>query len=264
MISTANRIFAIILRQFYVMRSSLPRIVATSMWPTLEMIIWGLLNIYLAQKVDTFTLTTLLGACLLLNVFVRSNIQTMWGFIEDVWGRNIGNILITPISSVELLAGYIVNGFLYMFMGLTIACLFAYMLFDYSIFRIGVSIIPYSINLMLFGWSIGILLICMILRFGASGEHFAWLFAFMLTPLVAVYYPVSVLPPFLQTISWCLPPTYVFESLRQTIQGQPFNADYFLRGLALNGVYLVACGWVFHYQLEKARIRGGLLSMSSE
>ena len=266
MTDTLNRIYAIILRQFYVMRYSPPRILATCFWPTMQMVIWGFLNLFLTQQTNVahITLSTFLGACLILNFFERSNVQTMWGFMEDVWGRNIANVLITPISAIELLAGYILNGFLYMALGVGVACVFAFMLFDYSIFQLGLNIIPYIVNLTIFGWSIGILLICLILRFGASGEHFAWLFAFILTPLVAVYYPVAILPAPMQALSWLLPPTYVFESLREQIAGQPLRMDYFLRGLGLNAVYLLVSGGVFHWELEKARVRGGLLSMSSE
>ena len=54
----------------------------------------------------------------------------------------------------------------------------------------------------------------MIMRVGQSAESFAWAAVFILMPLSGVYYPVSVLPKWLQVISYGLPPAYVFEGMR--------------------------------------------------
>ena len=43
---------------------------------------------------------------------------------------------------------------------------------------------------------------------------------FLLLPLCCVYYPVAVLPGWLQPVAWVLPPTYVFEGLRAVL-GRP-------------------------------------------
>src|SRR3712207_8761664 len=47
-----------------------------------------------------------------------------------------------------------------------------------------------------------------------SAENMAWTIMFLLMPLACVYYPVSILPSWLQALAWALPPTYVFEGMR--------------------------------------------------
>ncbi|MBM5786389.1 MAG: ABC transporter permease, partial [Pelagibacterales bacterium] len=38
------RIFALVLRYFYLIKSSLPRILELMYWPTVQMVLWGLIT----------------------------------------------------------------------------------------------------------------------------------------------------------------------------------------------------------------------------
>jgi ABC-2 type transport system permease protein len=264
MLDSLQRIFALFLRQIYLIRRSPPRWIAYMFWPTMQMVIWGYLNKFLYQQssLANMTFTTLLGANLMLAFFERSNVQIMWGFLEDVWAKNIGNILITPIRPIEMLAGYVLNGLLAVLIGLSAASLFAYCMFDYSLFHVGIYLIPFIFNLILSGWCVGLFLISILFRYGASGEHFGWMAAFVLVPFAAVYYPVSVLPQWAQYISATLPPTHVFEGLRFLIKTQSFNWALFWKAFGLNIFWLIVSLFTFLHQLKKARQRGGLFSMS--
>lgn len=265
MIASLRHIYALFLRQIYLTKRSPPRWIAYMFWPTMEMMIWGYLNkfLYLQQSGVAMTVfTTLLGANLMLGFFQRTNVQTMWGFLEDVWARNIGNILISPIKPIEMLVGYILNGLVAVFIGMTTAIVLSYLIFDYSIFSVGIYLVPLLINLIISGWCVGLLLIAMLFRYGASGEHFGWMAAFIFVPLTAVYYPVSVLPHWVQYISLALPPTHVFEGLRYLVNTGEFNWTMFQHALLLNIFWLFVGFVVFLRQLQSARRRGGLLSMS--
>jgi ABC-2 type transport system permease protein len=83
---------------------------------------------------------------------------------------------------------------------------------------------------------------------------------FILLPLCAVYYPVAVLPPWVAAISWCLPPTYVFEGMRALLLHHAFRGDLMIEAFGINLVYLAAAGFTFRWLLERARIAGTLLS----
>ena len=67
-----------------------------------------------------------------------------------------------------------------------------------------------------------------ILRHGMGAESLAWLAVFMLAPVSAVYYPVSILPVWLQHVAWALPSTHVFEGMRAVMFEHVFRADYLL------------------------------------
>ena len=53
---------------------------------------------------------------------------------------------------------------------------------------------------------------------------------FLFLPLCAVFYPVAVLPSWLQCVAWTLPPTYVFEGMRALVFEHVFRADLMLAG----------------------------------
>lgn len=259
-----RRIFAITYRQLCVIKHSPPRWLTYTFWPTFSMVIWGFFNKFLVQDIalQQFTFSTLLGAALISNFFERSNVNIMFSFLEDVWSRNIGNLLISPIHPLELITGYIVNGMMAMIIGMSFATVLAWFIFGYNVLEFGLFLLPIIVNLVLSGWCIGLLLIAIILRFGPSGESVGWMMAMALSPFIAIFYPVSVLPEAVQHFSWALPPTYMFENMRELIHTRHFNWDYFRTALLLNVGYLVLCIGIFLYQLKKARYRGGLFSMS--
>ncbi len=259
-----RRIYALFLRQIFLIRQSPPRILFYIFWPLLFMLTWGFMNKFLYQQVNTkiFTLSTILGANLLVTMMERSNINTMMGFLEDVWSHNIGNIFISPIRMNEFIIGLILNGFIGMCIGVGSTIFLAYLLFDYNLFTLGAAIAGLSLNLLLTGWGISLLIISVIFRYGTGGEMVGWMLAFVITPFICVYYPVSVLPPPVQIIAWTLPPTYVFESLRELIRTNVFSWDLFYAGLWRNFVFFALALNTFIYALNKARQRGGLLSMS--
>lgn len=258
-----RRIYALFLRQVYLIKQSPPRLLTYIFWPSIFMLIWGFLNKFLYQQTESvqFTMSTLLGANLLSCMMERSNLNIMMGFLEDVWARNIGNILISPIRTYEFIIGLILNGMVAMFIGVGAAYIIAYFVFGYNVFSIGLPMTGFAINLLLTGWSISMIILAIVIRYGASGEMLGWMLAFLITPFICVYYPVAVLPPSLQHIAWALPPTYVFEGLRDLIKTGTFNWSLFIGGLWRNVIFFSGAVSIFVHALNKARQRGGLLSM---
>ena len=82
---------------------------------------------------------------------------------------------------------------------------------------------------------------------------------FLFLPLTCVYYPVSVLPAWLQYVAWSLPPTYVFEGMRALLIDHTFRADLMIESLGLNALYFAAASWVFVRLMASARVHGTLL-----
>jgi ABC-2 type transport system permease protein len=82
---------------------------------------------------------------------------------------------------------------------------------------------------------------------------------FLMLPFTCVYYPVSVLPSWLQVFAWMLPPTYVFEGMRALLIDHVFRADLMLQAFALNAVIFAIGVAVFLFLLRSARREGTLL-----
>jgi ABC-2 type transport system permease protein len=98
-----------------------------------------------------------------------------------------------------------------------------------------------------------------LLRNGMGAESLAWTLMFVLMPLACVYYPVSVLPSWLQAIAWTLPPTYVFEGMRALLMEHVIRIDLMLEAFVLNVLYFAAGVFAFLQLLKSARRVGSLL-----
>ena len=63
-----HRVWAMVLRYFYLLRGSIPRIVELAYWPTMQMLIWGFMSEFLMNHSEWFVKAggILIGAVLLL------------------------------------------------------------------------------------------------------------------------------------------------------------------------------------------------------
>jgi ABC-2 type transport system permease protein len=82
---------------------------------------------------------------------------------------------------------------------------------------------------------------------------------FALAPLCRIYYPIAILPDWLQPLAWALPASHVFEGMRAVLLEQTFRLDHFLYALLLNVGYLGLGIGVFLAAIHRARERGSLL-----
>ena len=74
----------------------------------------------------------------------------------------------------------------------------AYFIFGFNLLDLGLPLVAFFAVLVLTSWSLGLISAGVILRYGLGAEELAWSLAFLLLPLCCVYYPVSVLPGWLQ------------------------------------------------------------------
>ena len=91
-----------------------------------------------------------------------------------------------------------------------------------------------------------------------AGE-FPFSVSFALLPISAVYYPVSVLPVWLQYVAYAMPPAYSFEGMRSILLHGVVRYDLMAAGFALNIVYLALGVAMFFHYFRMARRRGSLL-----
>src|SRR5262249_6358964 len=128
-------------------------------------------------------------------------------------------------------------------------------------FSMGLPLVAFFAVLVILGWALGMAICGLILRQGMGAEGLAWTVVFTLSPISAVYYPVSTLPAWLQHVAWALPSTYVFEGMRAVLFTDVFRADYLFNALALDAFYVALGATAFLFAFHSARRRGALLQM---
>jgi ABC-2 type transport system permease protein len=260
---SARRIRALVLRYIYLLRSSGIRLIELIYWPFLQMLTWGFLQKYLAGTSNPVAqgAGVLIGGILLWDILFRTKIGFSTTFIEEMWSRNLGNLLTSPLRPFELVAALSLWSVIRVLVSMIPVAAAAYFIFDFDLLTLGLPLAAFFAVLVLTSWSLGLISIGVILRYGLGAEELAWSLAFLLLPLCCVYYPVSVLPGWLQWVALALPPTHVFEGMRSILLHHVFDATELWRALALNAIYLVIGYLAFSVFLQSARVNGSLLQL---
>jgi ABC-2 type transport system permease protein len=256
-----RRVGAMVLRYWYLLRSSWPRLLELIYWPAVQMLMWGFLQLYIAGNAGFFARAggTFIGAVLLWDVLFRGQLGFSISFLEEMWARNLANLMISPLRPIEFVSALMIMSLIRLAIGMVPVSLLAIAFFGFNLYGLGLALAAFFVNLILTSWAIGIVVSGLVLRNGLGAESLAWTVMFLLLPLTCVYYPVTTLPSWLQLVAWALPPTYVFEGMRELLIHHVFRADLMLDALALNAALFVAAIVGFIALLDSARRQGSLL-----
>lgn len=255
-----RRIWALNLRQLYVLRRSWARVTDLFYWPVLDLLFFGFLSLYV-NRLDgvPFVAGLILGALILWNVFYWVQTGISVSFLMELWTRNLLNLFATPITVPEFLVSLMLWGVIKIGITTTLVSALAYLLYQFNIFTLGLSLIPFFAALILFAWAVGMVVTAIILRFGQAAETLAWSLAFLFQPFGAVFYPLSVYPDWLVRGLVLMPLPHVFEGMRQVLGGRPLPWTNVWTAFGLDALYLLGAFIFFGYMFTLARERGLLL-----
>src|SRR5580704_16848954 len=151
-----GRLNAMTLRYWYLLRSSWLRILELIYWPAMTMIVWGFLYVYLYQSKSTLADTAglLLGAVMLWDILFRGQLGFTFTFLEEIWSRNIANLMMTPLKPAELAASLMLMSLLRPLISTIPVTLLAWVLFSFNIYELGFGLIAFFINLVITGWAL--------------------------------------------------------------------------------------------------------------
>jgi ABC-2 type transport system permease protein len=258
---SSRRIAAMVLRYWYLMRSSWPRLLDLIYWPAVQMLMWGFLQLYISQNAGFFARAggTFIGAVLLWDILFRGQLGFSLSFLEEMWSRNLANLMISPLRPLEFVLALIVMSLIRLAISTVPVALLAIAFFGFNLFGLGLALAAFFVNLLLTSWAIGIFVSGLVMRNGLGAENMAWTIMFIFLPLTCVYYPVAVLPGWLQHVAWALPPTYVFEGMRALLIDHAFRSDLMLQALGLNVVFFTAGALAFLALLKSSRRAGSLM-----
>ncbi|BBF94541.1 ABC transporter permease [Blastochloris tepida] len=257
-----RRVGAMVLRYWYLLRSSWPRLLELVYWPAVQLLTWGFIQLYVADNATFFARAggAFIGAVLLWDILMRGQLGFSVSFLEEMWARNMGNLLMSPLTTAEFVASLMIMSIVRLAVGMVPVSVMAIFFFDFNLYAMGFALAAFFANLILTSWSVGLVVSGLVLRNGLGAEGLAWTIMFLFMPLACVYYPVAVLPDWLQQVAWVLPPTYVFEGMRTLLIDHVFRADLMLQALALNAVLFAAAAWAFSRLVESARDQGSLIA----
>jgi ABC-2 type transport system permease protein len=261
---SARRIGAIFRRHAYLLMGSWPRILELVYWPSVQMLLWGYLTLFLQQESGLVARAAglFLSAVLLWDTLFRGQLGVALCFLEEMYARHLGHLFVSPLRPWELVAAIFGISLGRVAIGVGGAALLAVPVFDFSLPRaLGWSLLPFVAVLLAFGWAIGLVIAGLVLRLGLAAESLAWGAIFLIQPLSGVYYPVAVLPGPLQALAWCLPSAAVFEGMRAVLIAGRLDPGLLAWAVATLLVWLAIGAAAFLGLFRAARRRGLLLQV---
>ncbi|MDQ0467462.1 ABC transporter permease [Labrys wisconsinensis] len=257
------RVAALVLRYLYLLRSSWPRLLELIYWPAMQLLVWGFLQSYIARNASTPALVagTFVGSVLLWDILFRGQMGFSITFLEEMWSRNMGNLMMSPLRPTEFVLALMAMSLVRLAIGMLPVTAMALFFFGFNLYGFGLALVFFFVNLILTSWAVGIVVSGLILRNGMGAEGLAWSLMFLMMPLACVYYPVATLPAVLRPVAWALPPTYVFEGMRALVIDHVLRADLMLTAFAINAALFAVAVLVFVRLLDGARRQGMLMQM---
>ncbi|MDP1538424.1 MAG: ABC transporter permease [bacterium] len=259
------RIKGIIAQNLFHLRHSLEDLIDTFFWPLIDVIIWGFMTTYFVGLGGPVAglITFLMGGLILWNIVWRAQQDVSLTLLRNVWSRNIFNLFISPLTPKEFIVATMILGFLKILLTLSLISTIAFFLYSFNLLSLGFYLLPFFVALIAFAWAVGVFITGLIIRFGMRIQAFAWSLIVLLHPVSAVFYPVSILPPFLQKIAWFLPTAHIFEGMREVLSGGELSIEHLIWAFGLNIIYLAFSAWFFAFMFEKAREKGKLAKVET-
>jgi ABC-2 type transport system permease protein len=257
------RIYALYLRHFYLIKSSFPRILDLIYWPTIQIILWGFISKFFTMHSDFYNNTAgvILSAAILYDFLFRSSISFNMLFLEEIWSRNFTNLFIAPLKVSEIITALTATALIRTIIGIVPAILLASPFFGVSLLNLGPALALLLLSLYMFGITLGLFVVSGLLRYGPAFENVAWSSLFLLAPLGCIYYPLSILPDWLQILAKGLPLVYIFEEVRSILVNNTVNYYNIMSALILNLIYFLLSVYVFYSAFHEARNRGTLINV---
>lgn len=260
-----RRIYAIVLRHLYIWPRSLERWQGSLGWPLLGLISWGMTMSFF-QKNTTFGFSIvafLLGGVIFWEFTSISQREISVNFLDEVWNKNLINIFSSPTTPTEFLVASVIVGLIKLLLTMTVMLGGAFVFYQFNVFPVYGIYLPFFIgNLLLFGITFGLIINGLILRFGYNIAELTWALLAWVSPFSCIYYPLSAIPGWAQTIAQILPSTYIFEEMRRMIISHTVIWNNLFISLGLNLAYLMFSMVFYKIMFEKAREKGKIVKLN--
>ena len=248
-----HRIWAVVLRYLIKLPQDFNEWSSMFFWPVLDIALFGFVGVWLHGNASHTETATLLAGVTLWQLVVRANFDIALSLLEEVWTHNTVNLFATPLHIMEWASAVITRGFVLGIFTTGVNALFVWATYGYNLFAIGPFLLYTWTQLFISGVGLGLIGAALLLRWGPQVQTLIYMLGFIAAPISGAFYPVYVLPSWLQTVAYTLPLTYTFEGLYQYLEDGTWSSSAMLHTTILNGILITAALIIFHrcYNISK-------------
>lgn len=251
------RIFGLLKRSFILIQRDTHRFLDHIYWPTEYILVWGFTGYWLQQQDMSFQIALVLLTCLVYWIFLEQiHKEIPWNLLDEFWSHNFSNLFSSPLKLTEWVTANMIMGILKGFVILMYCYGIVWLVYGQNVFSIGLMSVLCLANLALFAWALSFFTASCLIFYGQKIQVMTWIMGWFFAPFSGVFYPVDVLPYWAQTISYCLPPTYIFKIIRNLIMDGTFKSSDFLTALLLGIGYFIITATLFKFTFERSKVYG--------
>jgi ABC-2 type transport system permease protein len=250
--------YAVILRHIFLFKHSFDRLSDVFYWPTLDLVLWGITSAVITQNAPNIPnlMLIILSGVMLWIITWRSQYEISVGLLEELWNKNLLNLFVAPLKFSEWVFSLLILGIMKALISFVFASVVAFLLYATNIYHHGFYLLPFIVLLTISGWWIGFIVAGLIFRYGTRIQTLAWTLVWALAPFSALYFPVSALPEWAQSIAVFVPMSYIFEGAREVIATGSLDPQKLLMSFLLNIVYLGAALYFVWKSFRKVLQKG--------
>lgn len=249
-----HRIKGLLRKNYYLSTNGISRYFEMLYWPIFGLILFGLTNSFIVDQGVDLTVF-LVGGIIFWVFFERIQQDINIYLLEDFWSGNLANEYATPITTAERLVSLSITAVLRAVISFLCMAVVAILLYSFNPLSATFAGLLFAFPLFFTAWGLGSFVAGIVLKYGMRIQIVAWAVATLIQPLAAVYYPVSILPSWLQSVAYLTPLAHVFEGYRLAVQGT-FSVEALLVATFLSLIYFVAGYLWFVYSEHKAKESG--------
>lgn len=253
-----SRIVAVILRHLRLAFRDFQHLSMLFYWPLIDIILFGFTASWMQSgQPDAAAMNQAVLTCVVLwQVLTRVDLAISFGLLDELWAHNVVNLFGSPLRIGEWITAMVAFA-LFMSFGVLAYCTgVAQLIYGINVLHVGLMVIPVVTSLFISGVWMGHFAAACLVYFGPRVQTMVWMTQWFLAPFIGVFYPVDILPVWVQKFSYSLPMTYAFEAIRDMIIHGVFNGRYLLISFGLNFIYTVAMLGFFMLMFRQSKNKG--------
>ncbi len=223
--------------------------------PALQIWVYALIALSFANTGDARGIYIMIGM-IFWNVIWVGEYAISVGALWEIWSQSFSSLFISPLTMEEFIVGQMISGTIKSILAVAMSAVIAFLLYRFSIFSLGWMIPVYYLELLVYSWAIGVLVLGLIFRYSTQVQSLSWALVFLVQPLGAVFYPVDILPVSIRWIAYGLPPTYVFEAMRKHVISGIVDWQAIGWATGINIIWFVMAWGIFQWIYKTSKRNG--------
>ncbi|MBI5448937.1 ABC transporter permease [Candidatus Gottesmanbacteria bacterium] len=255
------RIKAVLLHSWYHITHSVETWTDLFWNPLLDMLVYFLIAASFASRTTSAQADSIIIGNIFWNIVWIGQFSVAGGALWEIWSQSFSNLFVSSLTLREFLTGQMISGFIKSMFVFILGALLGYVIYHFSVLSFGVWLLVYIVELLIFSYAVGMLVLGLIFRFGVQIQSLSWLLIFLYRIIGAVFYAATVLPGWMGWALWSNPLTYIFEAMRQQNATGYINGHYLVIAMGLDMVYIVICYMALMKAFQYAKDSGSLVRM---